>query len=148
MVALGIILLVSFFGLSQSEVSKLATSLQSVGAEKVRISTLIEGDWDFACTISETASPEAVAMQVAQKSLRFDEVANSRRKLLYDGETGLVLVSNQRGIYVLYLVFNIDRAAIIHKDGPQCLPFDRASLSQTLKRENWRYFELADCGNC
>ena len=144
----GLILAVLIVGIFQSEASRLAESLKLVGNNKVEISRLLDGDWDFACVISETARPETVASQVTQKTLKFEEAGNSNRNLLYDGETGLVLVSNSRGTYALYLVFSESKTAIIHTDGPQCLPFKRARLAEISKTEEWRYFGLLDCGSC
>jgi len=130
------------------EASTIASKITVQSEDTFSVSSVVGGDWDFACVISETARPETVALQVAQKTLMFERVGNSNRNLLYDGESGLVLVSNKRGTYALYLVFDENKIVIIHNNGPQCLPFKRASLVETLKEEQWRYLELLDCGRC
>jgi hypothetical protein len=132
------------FSLIGNENSLLAERLGNLSKGKA-LSSLVPGEWDFACTISETAQPDTVASQVTTDKLEFENLGNAYRSTLFDGESGLVVVSTKRKSYALFLIFDSYKTSVIHTEKPPCIPYANAYLVRSsVSRPEWLYVELEE----
>lgn len=142
--SIGIAVVALFLAVNWPSASPLAEKIGTLDFRKRAVAALISGNWDFVCAISETVRPVDVLKEIQGNS--YSEVESpgaDNRRILLDGESGLLAVSTKDRNYALYLVFDENRMRVL-MSGKNCVLFDDAELRRVerLSRDGWLYVEL------
>ncbi|ATU94085.1 hypothetical protein BLM14_20090 (plasmid) [Phyllobacterium zundukense] len=146
------LVLVSLFIFSMLHVEKslIASKLNASYFEEKNVSEIILGEWDIVCPITETTRPRNVLSELGYGSFDFSKRGNVSRDILFDGETGLVLINLRDLTYSLFLVFDRDKIEIIPsyaKGKHVCWPYSSATLVRNrISTGNWLYLSLLGAG--
>ncbi|WP_271894216.1 hypothetical protein [Candidatus Phyllobacterium onerii] len=147
-----VFVLVSLFIFSMYHVenSLIASKIGAQYFERKAVSEIIGGQWDIVCPITETTRPRNVLSELGYGSFDFSKRGNVSRDILFDGETGLVLINLRDLTYSLFLVFDRDKIAMIPtyaKGKHVCWPYSSATLVRTgISTDNWLYLSLVGTG--
>ncbi|MBZ9605026.1 hypothetical protein [Phyllobacterium chamaecytisi] len=128
------------------ERSLIASKINNTHFDRRKVSEILPGAWDVVCGIDETSRPSLVLAQAGYSNLHFSKLGNNSRDILFDGETGLVLINLRELTYSLFLVFDRDRIAIIptSTNGKRpCWTYSSATLVRNeSSAANWLYLSL------
>jgi len=129
----------------------LAKEIDRTTFTSMRLDRLIHGEWDLACTIGEYDSPEDVTRIAGFAGLRFVDTGWANRRVLLEGESGVLLIRKSKKEFSLALFYGRDRIKVIldssKRELSPCFIFHKTRLVKFTPKiavGDWIYLRLED----